>query len=70
MWVGISIRIPRVNLRALIRFLVSKETVVLHRCGSEQIFRFIKRADKAQITIVEDLDSFSPSIGRIKGTYH
>ena len=42
----------------MIKFLVSKETVVLRRWErSKQKFGFIKRVDKGEITIVKDLES-------------
>ena len=40
------------------KFLVSKETQVLHRWESETgKFGFIKRVDKGRITTVNDLES-------------
>jgi len=46
------------NYKALNEFLVSKETVVLHRWErSKQKFDFIKRVDKGEITTVKDLES-------------
>ena len=42
----------------VIKFLVSKETVVLRRWErSKQKFGFIKRVDKGEITTVKDLES-------------
>ena len=42
----------------LIKFLVSKETVVLRRWErSKQKFGFIKRVDKGEISTVKDLES-------------
>ena len=43
---------------SLIKFLVSKETVVLRRWeSSKQKFGFIKRVDKGEIATVKDLES-------------
>ena len=47
------------TINAFVRkFLVSKETAVLHRCGSEiWKFAFIKRVDKVRITTVKDAEN-------------
>ena len=46
------------EISQLIKFLVSKETVVLRRWEtSKEKFGFIKRVDKGWITTVKDLES-------------
>ena len=46
------------GIQGVIKFLVSKETVVLRRWErSKQKFGFIKRVDKGEITTVKDLES-------------
>ena len=50
-------RFANLNMYGL-KFLVSKETVVLRRWErSKQKFGFIKRVDKGEITTVKDLES-------------